>query len=270
VIARLSRADEAELRALLATDPVTHLFPTSVLEERGIASGQAAFYGLRSGGALRAVVALVGRARLAIPCGGDKDDHRELGTALKGKVLGAVGKRELVDALWENAATKTPWLNHAHRLYQITAEEMGPWTAPNLRQARAGDLPEVLHHAAAMQEEDLGRDPLIDDPEGFRNRVAARIEAGRIYVLEDDGEIVFQVALGAICSAGGQLEGVYTTPVVRGLGFASQGLGQLCRTQLARLPRLTLTVNEGNREAVALYRKLGFLPAAAFRMIRAD
>lgn len=267
MITRLTRADEPELRALLAADPATYLFPISVLEERGIVSGQAAFYGLREGGALRAAVALVGKARQAVPIGGEPDLHRELGSALRGKMLGAVGRRELVDALWEAGGDRAPWLNHAHRHYRITAEEMGPWTAP-LRPATTADLPQLLRNAAAMQEEDFGRPPR--DPDGFRERMAARVAAGRYFVFEEQGEIAFQVALGAVCSAGGQIEGVYTHPVLRGLGFASHGLGQLCRTQLARLPRLTLTVNEANREAVALYRKLGFLPGAAFRMIRAD
>lgn len=270
MIARLTRADEGALKALLASDPVAHVFPCAVLEERGISSGQAAFYGLSNGSGLRAAVALVGRARLAIPIGGTPEEQRELGQALQGKMRGAVGKRELVDALWKGAGDMQPWLHQAHRLYRITAEEMGPWVTPALRQATRKDLPEVLSNAAAMQEEDLGRDPLSTDPAGFRDRVAARIDAGRYWVLEDAGQIAFQVVLGAVCSQGGQIEGVYTPPVLRGLGYASQGLGQLCRTQLARLPRLTLTVNEANREAVALYRKLGFLAGAAFRLIRAD
>jgi predicted GNAT family acetyltransferase len=147
---------------------------------------------------------------------------------------------------------------------------MGPWTAPTLRQATMRDFPTVLANAAAMQLEEMGRDPLADDPDGFRDRVAARIEAGRTWVLEEEGQIAFQVSIASVGPLGGQLEGVYTHPVFRGLGLASQGLGQLCRTQLARLPRLTLHVAETNREAVGLYRKLGFLPDQPYRVIRAD
>ncbi len=267
MISRLNRADEPELRALLATDPATYLFPLALLEEHGIASGHVVFHGLRAGGVLLAVVAIFGRARQAVPIGGDPAEQRELGGALRGRIHGAIGKRELVDALWGAAGDRQPWLQHAHRTYRITAEEMGPWIAP-LRPATARDLPVLARNAAEMQLEDFGRPPA--DPAALRERVASRVAAGRYFVLEDAGEIVFQVALGSVCSGGGVIEGVYTPPVYRGLGFASQGLGQLCRTQLARLPRLTLTVAEANREAVALYRKLGFLPGAAFRMIRAD
>ncbi|WP_373047042.1 GNAT family N-acetyltransferase [Vulgatibacter sp.] len=270
MISRLSRADEGELRALLATDPVTYCFPCAILDERGIGSGQVLFHGLRQGGALKAAVAIIGKARLAVPIGGEKKEQQELGKALRGQIRGVIGRRDLADSLWEAGGTEEPWLVHAHRLYRITAEDMGPWTAPGLRLATASDLPEVLPYAAAMQEEETGRDPLAEDPAGYRDRTAARIDAGRLYVLEEDGEVVFQVAMGAVGSFGAQLEGVYTPPIFRGLGYASQGLGQLCRTQLSRLPRLTLTVNEANREAVALYRKLGFVQGAAFRMIRAD
>lgn len=270
VIARLTRADEAALRALLSADPVGNVFPASVLEERGLSSGTAVFYGLRSGGDLRAAVAVVGRARLAVPIGGAPDEQRELGAAIRGKFRLAMGKRDLVDALWASGGDREPWLHRAHRLYRITAEEMGPWTAPTLRQATLADLPTVLRNAAAMQLEEMGRDPLANDPDAFRDRVAARIEAGRTYVLEEEGEIAFQVSLPSVGWLGGQIEGVYTHPVYRGLGIASQGLGQLCRTQLARVPRLTLTVDETNREATALYRKLGFIADQPFRLIRAD
>lgn len=273
MVPRLTRGDEPALRELLASDPAAHVLPWAILEQHGIESPSVAFYGQRSGATLEAAILVCGRdrGRFAVPVARSASDAAALGDGLRGHVAlqSAVGPRAAVDALWAACGSEAPRVLRSHRLFRITAEEMGPLTAP-LRLAETSDLPEVIHNAAAMQLEDLGVDPLAADPSGFRDRMATRVSQGRVWILREEGEIAFQVEVAATCGAGGLLEGVYTPPVYRGLGFASRGLGQLCRTLLARLPQLTLHVNEANPEASTLVRKLGFLPGAPFRVVSVD
>lgn len=273
VVPRLQKGDEPALRELLASDPAAHVLPWGVLEQYGIEGPSVSFYGLYLHGKVEGAVLVCGKGagRFAVPIVRSAADAAAIGDNLRGHVAlqSAIGPRAAVDALWASCATQAPKRLRNHRLYRITAEDMGPWIAP-LRPATEGDLGDLIRNSAAMHLEDLGVDPLVQDAEGFRDRLATRVKQERVWVFREEGEIVFQVELGAICPTGALLEGVYTHPVHRGLGYGARGLGQLCRTLLARIPSLILHVNEANPEAVGLVRKLGFRPGTPFRLMSVE
>lgn len=265
------------LEVFLASDPVKNLFVIGVLEEHG-ATGRAGgppiqFVALRAGGAIDAVAFVGGYGALVVPAAGSPAAAEALGRFLRATgtvVRRAVGERAAVDALWAGAQGGAARLFRAQRLYKLTADDLGPQVLPELRLANEQDLDALVAASAAMQKEDLGEDPLASDPDGFARRVLWRVRAGRTYLVRRGGKVVFKVDIGTLCRHGAQIEGVWTDPAERGKGVATLGVGQICRTLLARLPRITLHVNEANQAAVRVYEKVGFVPAAPFRVALAE
>ncbi|MHB8418765.1 MAG: GNAT family N-acetyltransferase [Myxococcales bacterium] len=267
----IGESDRRALTDLLASDPVQNLFLLGMLEEHGAGGSDAAhaFYGLPAAGELRAAV-LVSRSGLWVPSVPDSRAAQQLGAALRRlPMLSSVGDRAAVDALWisHGGPARRPRLARLQRLMQLTPDDMGPWVTPQLRPARPADLPQVFEASALMQRDDLGVDPRSADPAGHERRCLDRIQAGRTYVLFEGGDLLFKADVGARSRYGAQLEGVYTAEGVRHRGVATKGLGQLCRTLLSGLPRLTLHADAGNEAALGLYRKLGFTAQRELRLL---
>jgi hypothetical protein len=267
----IGESGRGSLVDLLAADPVANLFLLGMLEEHGVGGADAnhAFYGLPAQGALQAAV-LVSRTGLWVPNGGDAKLAQQLGAALRTlPLLSSVGERAAVDALWisHGGLQRRPRLARIQRLMQLTADDMGPWITQQLRPAQLEDLPAVVEASALMQLDDLGIDPRTVDAAGHERRCHERILAGRTFVLYEGPQLLFKADIGARSRYGAQLEGVYTTPEARKKGVATKGMGQLCRSLLAGLPRLTLHADAANEAALGLYRKLGFTSQRELRLL---
>jgi ribosomal protein S18 acetylase RimI-like enzyme len=180
-----------------------------------------------------------------------------------GAAVGALGTVETLLAEQRSAPTlwramhgnRRPRLLFEQALLRITAEDMGPYTDPRLRHAHPGELAEICRMATAMFVEEVGMAPA---EELLRAHVEQELEAGSIWVGEEGGALVFLVQVATRCAAGVELQRVYTEPEHRRRGIATLALGQICRTLLGSIPRVTLRVNESNTKAQGLYRKLGF------------
>jgi predicted GNAT family acetyltransferase len=61
-----------------------------------------------------------------------------------------------------------------------------------------------------------GVDPMVTDRDGFLKRVARRIEQERIFVVVENGELVFKADIIAETSDAIYLEGVYVSESYRG------------------------------------------------------
>ncbi len=273
MIAWLGGRDEEELRSLLLRDPLQNLFLLGVLEEHGLHGSPSGppigFLGIRRGPGLAGVVFVGGQGRLLVPFCPDPADARAAGAFLEGRyrIGNLVGERAAVDALWAGLASPLPRVRRDHRLMVLTPDGCGPHVAPALRRATDADLEAVVELGRQLHREELDVDPLTVDPVGFRRRCAERIAAGRVHLLDHQGVPAFRAEVGTLCRHGAQLEGVVTAPTCRRLGLATRAIGQLGRTLLAGLPRVTLHVAEDNAPARALYRRVGFVPALPFRRI---
>ena len=269
----IGEADRGALEALLAPDPGKNIYLLGVLDEFGLGgAGRAhAFYGSPATGALRAVL-LVTQTGLWVPEAADPRDVRAFGAGLRTlPLLTSVGDRSLVDELWiARTGGRRPRLARIQRLLQLTAEEMGPWVTPQLRLAREEELPALVEASAQMQLEDLGVDPRSIDEQGHARRCLERIRQSRTWLVADGGQILFKADVGATSRHGAQIEGVFTARSCRRQGVATKALGQLSRTLLSSLPRLTLHVDERNEAALGLYRKLGFAQHREFRLLLAE
>ncbi len=265
------------LNDLLSQDPTQNLLVLALIDDlrAGRARERVEFYTLEREGPLLAVV-MISEHGLWVPVTKNPDAAAALGAALRQlPLLTTIGERAAVDALWRGyrggrGDIPEPRMARAQRLLEITPDDMGPWVTPQLRLALESELAQVVNASAEMQLADLGRDPRKVDPQLHTARCLERIRAGRTHVIFEGDELVFKADIGSRCRFGAHIEGVYTSPHHRGQGIATRALGQICRTTLSALPRLTLHADPRNRAAQALYRKLGFGERAEFRLLIAD
>jgi predicted GNAT family acetyltransferase len=127
-----------------------------------------------------------------------------------------------------------------------------------LRRATLRDLEMLLPIHAELAYEESGVNPLEKDPNGFRLRCARRIEQGRVWVLIENGRLLFKADIISDTPDVVYIEGVYVAPEERGGGIGRRCLSQLTRNLLARTKTVSLLVNEMNQGALNFYTKAGF------------
>ncbi len=266
---RLDPSDEPAIEELLTESPVLNLFLLGFLAVHPV--DRAWWYGVDAGRGDERLggVVMVLPGRLAVPfC-----PNPILATAL-GKTLRAlhrpcmlVGPREACDRIWAEWGPSAPVLRHyEQRLYVL--ESMPDGAPPEgFRRGTDQDLDVVAAQASAMTLEDLGFDPADESPSAHRTTVQDRLRAGRTWVLERHGEIVFQINVGTVSRRGCQVGGTYVPPEHRGHGYATLGVEATCRRLLSLHPLVTLHVNEANLPAVRVYEKVGFQRREPMRLI---
>lgn len=266
---RVIRLDDTwapALDELLLQAPTTNLFLLGVAD--ALSLKHAHWYGVPDDDRLRAVCLVLPR-RLLVPFAPDPIDATHLGRALRPHHPPAmlVGPREAADAFWAAFAPHAQVeRRYDQRLYQ-RVEPPGPCEPiPGFRKATLRDLPSILEHSRQMEHEDLGRWPDAEDPKGWRQGVADRVQRGHTWVIERSGALVFQIHVGTVTRWGAQVGGTWVPPEHRGQGLAVQGMRGLIRALLPGHRRLTLHVNEANEPAVRTYERVGFQRDAPFRL----
>src|SRR6185369_308508 len=128
-----------------------------------------------------------------------------------------------------------------------------------LRLATLEDLSFVMTTHARMACEELGFvNPIVADPKGFPERCARRIQQRRVWVLIENGSLVFKADIVADTPDAIYLEGIYVNPEKRGQGYGLSCLRQLSESLLRRTRAICLLVNERNHKAHAFYHRAGF------------
>lgn len=137
---------------------------------------------------------------------------------------------------------------------------------PRLRRARPKDLEALVPLVHRYRIEDgLARrsDPVTA---WIRDHTAERISAGHVWVVEEQGTIVFTGAFNFLGPFGAGLGGIYTLPEARGRGLASRGTAEMCRIALAEGPVATLHVDPANTPAVRAYARAGLHAQGGYRL----
>jgi len=262
---RLDRRDESAVEELLHDDAQLNLFLLGFLAVHPM--DRAWWYGVGVDRLEGVVLVLPGR--LAVPFCPDPHHAKALGELLRQlhRPCMMVGPRDACDGIWSTwARGQRPIRSYDQRLYVLDAIAP-PADLPGFRRALPRDVDQAAALASAMELEDLGMDPADESEVAHRRTVQDRITSGRTWVVEEEGEIVFQVNVGTTSRLGCQIGGTYVPPRHRGRGLATAGVRATCSFLLQRYPLVTLHVNEANTSAVRVYEKCGFRRASPMRLL---
>ena len=261
-IAPLGDADEPEVRAFLRAGTVDTVVMNGLIADNGLESpfNRGTFYGCRDHEGQLIGVALIGHATLF------ETQHETVLAAFARLAQGyerahvVVGTPDKVERFWWHygAGGQKPRLI----CRELFLEQRWPVAAlapvADLRRATLDDLPSVMSVNARLAFIESGVDPLEADPEGFRLRLARRIEQGRVWVWCERGRLLFKADVLAETAEMNYLEGIYVHPDERGKGYGSRGLSQLGRELLKETRAICLLVNEQNKDAQRFFFRNGY------------
>src|SRR5437016_678708 len=114
----------------------------------------------------------------------------------------------------------------------------------DLRIARRDDLNLIVPVHAALAFAESGVNPLDLDADGFRARCAHRVEQGRVYVLIENGKLIFKADVISDTPDVVYVEGLYVRPEHRGREIGTRCLAQMSRELLPRTKSIVGLVNE--------------------------
>jgi predicted GNAT family acetyltransferase len=259
---KLTEGEREEVLVFLAERPIHTVVMAGRIRDNGLVSplNRGTFYGCRDHGGRLEGVALIGhvtllevrteRALEAFAC---------LARNFSGTHL-LMGEQEHINAFWNSYSAEGQPVRRACRgtLFELQFPVTDEGHEPGLRLATLADLHLIIPVQAQMAFEESGLDPREADRVGFRMRCARRIEQGRVWVLLEQGKLVFKADIIGETPDVFYLEGIYVAPQTRGRDVGTRCMVQLSNFLLAQAPSICLLVNEGNREAHSLYRKVGF------------
>ena len=186
----------------------------------------------------------------------------------RGRPRMVIGEERAVGELWAAASSLLPVPREdrpGQPVYVIG--EPPPPGDTGLRAARLADLDRLVPSCAAAHFEELGVDPLRDDPESFRWRTRAQIEEGRSWLWLEDDVVLFKAEASAWTPHAVQLQQVWVDPPARGRGLGQRGMRDICRLLLERTPVVTLFVRTENAVAIRVYEAIGMRRALTYRSI---
>jgi GNAT superfamily N-acetyltransferase len=258
----LNNHDEVEVLSFLAERPIHTVFMASLIRDNGVVSprNRGSFYGYRGHDGALEGVALIGHATLV-------EARNEASLAALAHAAHDCssawlmrGEPNEIVRFWNEYKPKgkAPRLICSELLLEqrTPASSRGP--LPNLHQASVENLEQVVAINAELFIQEAGRNPLETNPDGFRGRIARRIEQGRVWIWTRDGEIIFKADIVADTPQAIYLESLYVIPAERGKGYGLSCLSQLGSILLTRTEAICLTVNRQSQDVVAFYRKAGY------------
>ena len=260
-ISELYRSDETEVIEFLSARPLHTVFMLGLIRDNGLLSpkNRGSFYGSRNSTGQLEAVALIGHATLV-------EAHTE--SSLIGIARVARNCRNAHLIRGEQESIKTFWTYYAgvgSTPRSVTCEHLFVLSEPSsqvddidLRTADMNDLDKVVAVNSSMAMEEGGSSPLQRDPSGFRRRTARRVEQNRVWVLMEGNRLIFKADVVSATPDVTYLEGIYVHPEERRKGHGLRCLTKLSSILLNDTKAISLTVNDRNQHAVALYEKVGF------------
>ncbi len=139
-----------------------------------------------------------------------------------------------------------------------------------LRKARLEDLDLVARAHAQSGIEETGVNGLEQDPLGFPQRCALRIERGHTWVWINNGKLIFKVEILTDTPELIYLESMWIAPEERNKGYGLRCIAQLGREFLKRSSAICLLVQEQNKAAQLIYEQAGYKNIGYYRAIFID
>lgn len=253
--------ESAEALAFLGERPLHTVIMAGLLRQHGpvVRAPAGSFYVCRGPRARLEGVALVGRATMfeartpsAVSAFADQ-------ARLCPSVRMIMGEASDLGSFWERYAAG----GQSHRLFcrEFFYKFSRPFGAAEgvagLRQATTADLDQIVAAHARMCFEESGVDPLAEDPEGFRQRCASRVERGNVWTLIERGELIFKTDVVTETPEATYIEGVWVNPAHRLKGYGRRCWAALSRALLDRAPAFCGFVNAENPAARNFYERVG-------------
>lgn len=271
VATELSTEHEKEALDFLAARPVHTVFMASLIHDNGLVSrhNRGSFYACRDQLGRLDGVALVGHATVV-------EAHTESAIAAFAHLARNCdnthlirGERETIESFWKHYASmgREPRVISRELLFQQNETPALNEVVDDLRPAHLDEIEQVMKVNAAMAVQEGGISPFNHDASGFRRRTERRIEQGRVWVLVQDGRLVFKADVIAETPQAIYVEGIHVHPEERMKGHGLRCLTQLSSILLARSESICLTVNEDNKKAVAFYNRAGYQFSSLYETI---
>jgi len=270
----LVAGDLVETFAFLDGDPVLNVYLLAVLMRDSLGPSRNEFWAVRRGGRI-AALAMIGTASGSVlPVGTDAAALERLAAAVMDR-RGVLPRRYQVIGMREATEPLLAALTIVGREPRMRREqvymslERGALAAieplPELRVATPEDYALIEESGARLRAEELEEDPRVSDPRAYARRVEEECRDGFTYLWRTREGLRFRTSVSARTADAAQISGVYTPPEWRGRGYATRGVGELCRRLFAHSRFACLFVNDTNAPALAVYRRLGFRPVARWR-----
>jgi ribosomal protein S18 acetylase RimI-like enzyme len=248
----------AQILAFCAEDPVERVFLEDVARR-----GLGRFSALASDGHLTALCHVGANV---VPSGSGCGAFARAAAASRARML--IGEERAVDELWTEAAPRMSSPREDRPGQPVYVLEQAPEAGgTGLREATLADLGLLVPACAAAHAEEIGLNPLEDDPDGFRWRTQAQIGEGRSWLWLESGTIHFKAEASAWTPHAVQLQQVWVDPSVRNRGYAQRGMRDLCRRLLEQAPRVCLFVRPENAPAIRVYEAIGMRRTITYRSL---
>jgi ribosomal protein S18 acetylase RimI-like enzyme len=268
---RLTGGDLVETFAFLDGEPVLNVYLLAVLMRDSLGPTRNEFWAVRRGGRM-AALAMIGTASGSLlPAGTDRPALERLAEAVmeRRSVLPrrfqVIGMREATAPLLAalSRSRLDPRLARDQVYMSVERGRLSEFDPlPELRAATPDDYALIEESGARLRAEELEEDPRVIDPRAYARRVEEECRDGFTYLWRTREGLRFRASVSARTADAAQVSGVYTPPEWRGRGFATRGVGELCRRMFEQSRYACLFVNDTNAPALAVYRRLGFQPIA--------
>jgi ribosomal protein S18 acetylase RimI-like enzyme len=260
------------VEAFLEEHPLETVFLRSEIRQGALRQG--ALLGVEHGSDRR-IHGVMMQGPLVVPWVPDRRDLAVLAGALKTHVAWVqliVGPSDQVAELQTLLGLWLPpvrLLRAEQPHYAVDLGSVAPVLAdpPPLRRARVDELEQMVRVGAEMHLSEVGLDPMVVDPSGWRERVLSLIRRGRMYVWMEGDRVAFKADCSSVTPEAVQLQGVWTDPELRRQGRATRAMTTLCHQLLKDTQSVTLFVNDFNDTAIRVYERVGFKRIGSMRTV---
>jgi predicted GNAT family acetyltransferase len=259
---QLANDEAEEVLDFLAQRPRQNFVMSGLIRDNGLTAdfNRGTFYGYRDGAGRLLGVALIGHA-IFIEARSDAAMNNLATLAQRfANAHMIMGEQESTERFWGYYRDGGQPARRICRGVLLEMNEPPNQFEPqsDLRLARADDLNLIVPVHAALAFAESGINPLDVDADGFRARCRRRIEHGRVFLLVEDGQLIFKADVISDTPGVIYIEGLYVRPEHRGLGTGTRCLAQLSRALLRRTKTIVGLVNEDKHEALRFLTNVGF------------
>lgn len=262
-LCELKNDNRHEALNFLAIRPVHTVAMTSFIEDNGVESSlnRASFYGYRNSTGDLEGVALIGHTTLvearteeALKAFAFAAKHSEIPIHM------IMSDGQMAESFWNyfSDGNADPRLICNEVLFELSVPFPVRRCRYDVRIARPEELDQIADAQAKIAFMESGIDPRERDPKGFLERVMRRIKQERVFVVVENGRLIFKADIIARTKSTAYLEGIYVAPERRGEGIGSECLANVSLRLLDSIQNICLLSNVDFHNAHRSFEKAGF------------